>query len=899
MTPRRLGPVLLFVLASIAIAPAQPAVEEGASRDSSEPARRLHLRWVLTEPPSGEPARAEADLILAIEGPALPATSGWALFFNFPLVVDPLPKGSPVQVHHVNGDLWRIQPKAGWKSKRLPNPLKISLRFEGSAVNRSMAPNGFYLREQVRDTFRTTPVTLELPSHVDTRSMQRAAEDVVPPETAETRYRFNQEAARALVKMPKSGAASHLVLPTPRRQRVGKGSVVLESGSRIGFHPDFAAEARFLKEALRSHFAIEARLVEAGRPDGATVWLNRGELSDLAGEQGVRAEGYRLTVRPKDGVRIDAETAAGAFYGIQSLLALAEPLAYRTKGRSLDLPEVDILDVPRFAYRGMHLDVARNFHGVASVKKVLDLMAFYKLNRLHFHLTDDEGWRLEIPGLPELTSFGAFRGAGDGELPPSFGSGPERIGGFYSAADMIEMLRYATRRHIEVIPEIDLPGHARAAIAAMKHRNRRAEGADQKRAPGLLADPHARLSLHDPADTSRYRSVQGWRDNVLCVCREDTFLFIDKIVETLVGMYREADAPLRTIHAGGDEVPKGAWLDSPDCQAFLKAHGIQDKNPQDRLFSIFFERLHRRLAERGIRLAGWEESALITREGGHEGGHADKPNPLLLDPPIQAYVWNDVPGWGREDTAYRLANAGAEVVLCSAPHLYFDLAYQKDFQEPGYYWAGYVDTYKVFRFAPENLFASATHDRMGQPIDPARYTHAARLTAEGAKRVLGIQGQLWTETVADTEALEYMLFPKLLGLAERAWAARPSWEMAKPSASREGQVARDWGAFADRLGRRELPRLDHLFGGVAYRIPLPGARIERGVLKANVRYPGLDLRYTEDGSEPTPSSQAYKGPVSVTGEVIRLRSFSGNGRASRTTVVRGARESGGAPGKGD
>jgi hexosaminidase len=208
----------------------------------------------------------------------------------------------------------------------------------------------------------------------------------------------------------------------------------------------------------------------------------------------------------------------------------------------------------------MHLDVARNFHGDKTVQKLMDMMSFYKLNKFHFHMTDDEGWRIEIPDLPELTGVGAHRGHTLSEsecLLPSYGSGsdpkdPTSSGnGFYSRQEFIGLWGYAATRHIEVIPAIDFPGHARAAVRAMEVRY------DHFKALGDMAKANEYL-LTDWNDTSEYESVQLWKRNVVNIGLDSSYRFIEKVVDELMGMYAEAGVELSTIHVGGDEVPQGA-----------------------------------------------------------------------------------------------------------------------------------------------------------------------------------------------------------------------------------------------------------------------------------------------------------------------------------------------------
>jgi hexosaminidase len=519
-----------------------------------------------------------------------------------------------------------------------------------------------------------------------------------------------------------------------------------------------------------------------------------------------------------------------------------------------------VVDAPRFGYRGFMLDVARNFQPKPSVLRTLDLLARYKLNVFHFHLTEDEGWRIEIPSLPELTAVGARRGHtldSRRHLPPAWGSGPDVNGrwgsGFYSRADYVEILRYAAARYIEVIPEVEMPGHARAAIKA--------------------------LGLNDPHDTSVYTSVQGYPDNVLNPALESTYRFIERVVGDLAAMHREAGAPLRNIHMGGDEVPAGVWVGSPAVQAYMKTHGLTSV---DDLWFVFYGRVEQILKAQGLVPSGWEEIAV--RKTHRDGRPAVIVNPDFAARGWRAYVWNNVAGWGAEDLAYRLANGGYDVVLSPVTNLYFDLAWNPNPEETGLDWGGYVDLRKPFDFIPLDYYRNSRFDRRGKPLDPSVFAGKDRLTDYGRAHIVGIQGNLWSETLGAEGRLEYMLLPKLLGLAERAWAPDPDWARERDAVRSASLYREAWSRFVTVVGQRELPRLDREVPGLTYRIPKPGLKAEGGVVLSSVELPGFTLRYTTDGSEPTARSAEVRGPIPFRG-TVRVAAFNATGRKGHTAGV--------------
>jgi hexosaminidase len=359
------------------------------------------------------------------------------------------------------------------------------------------------------------------------------------------------------------------------------------------------------------------------------------------------------------------------------------------------------------------------------------------------------------------------------------------------------------------------------------------------------------------------------------VCLESPYRFYETVLDEIIAMYEEAGLRMQVMHAGGDEVPHGSWTGSPICEEFITQHpkidGIDNLQAycEGRLFDI--------IRKKNLVMAGWEEIAMKKNEKG-----VWVPNPEFAGDEMLPYVWNSV--GDNLDLGNRLANAGYPVILCNATNFYFDFGYNHHPREPGHYWGGLVNTRRAFEFIPFHVFRSTMYDRYWRPIDPEIFTGMESLKPETYKNIVGLQGELWSEFIKGKEMLEYFYMPKMLGLVERAWVGQATWGNIEEKEQRMAAIQEAWNAFANTIGQREMPRLDHLFGGFNYRLPPPGAVIKKGQLHANIDFPGLAIRYTTDGSEPGPESSLYSGPVEVTGQVM-LRSFDSQDRGSRVSVV--------------
>ncbi len=584
---------------------------------------------------------------------------------------------------------------------------------------------------------------------------------------------------------------------------------------------------------------------------------------------------YHLTITEKQ-ITIVGVDNTGVYYGLSSLASL---LNFTEK----TVPLVTIKDQPHYPFRGLLIDVARNFHSKAFILKLLDQMAAYKLNKLHLHLGDDEGWRLEIPELPELTTLGSKRCFDLSEqqcLSPQLGAGVNAnatVNGFYSVADYQEILRAARARHIQVIPSLDMPGHARAAIKAMQARYHYYQKlGDHKKATQYL--------LHDPQDKTEYLSVQYYNDNTLNVCLESTYQFIETVMKAVKRIHKEAGQPLTRYHIGADETA-GAWLASPACKDFIANKNNQVNSP-DELGAYFIERVASILSKLDIETAGWSDGLSHTRTN-------------KMPKIVQANAW-DTLFWQGHKKVHELANRQWQIVISSPDVLYFDFPYEADPKEHGFYWASrHTNTEKIFQFMPDNLpiHAEFWRDRQELPYkanDTVEKDQQGKIIAtplQKGKQFIGIQGQLWSELTRDDRMAQYKIFPRLLALAERAWHL-PEWSVPynynganydqnSQVFSTEKQALRDkkWQLFANTIGQKELIKLEQ--ANIHYRLPTVGAIIKNGILHANITFPGLVIEYQE-ADKPW---QKYQTPISVQGVVkVRARSFNAK-RYGRVTEV--------------
>lgn len=836
---------LFFVLAiQVSIAKAQQIPRS----------KGLEVSWKFLQNDSPQKGQFRASFIFKNVSSKPVDLAGSTIYFSYPREILKVTTAN-ANFKNLGGEFKNLEFEP-MKSLIAPGALlQITYVAKGKTMNRTDAPSGLYWLD--KEAMKTDPVQnfkADLGDDHEMKLIKLAAEKEFLKNSATKEVPHTK-----LIK----------ILPSPVSYRETGEKFMLSAQTSLIGDDIFSHEGRLFSQEL-------AKLI------GKRMEWNRGGSNNfiqLRFVEGLMPEHYTLSVA-KDKILISSSTNSGIFYGLQSLKQLMPPISWAKVQDKIVIPTVEVKDGPRFGYRSFMLDVARNFQPKSQIFKLLDLLAMYKINTFHFHLNDDEGWRLAIAGLPELTEVGAMRGhdlAEASALKPAYGSGPQ-IGeipgsGFYSRQDFIDILNYARQRHIRVIPEIETPGHARAAIKAMDARYRKFLKI------GKL-DSARQFLLRDTLDQSLYRSVQGYPDNVMNIALPSTYNFIAKVIDELISMYKEAKSPLDLVQLGGDEVPKGVWEKSPEIASLMKNENVKS---YDDLWYYYIDRVSKLLKFRNLNMGGWEEIAM------RKVLHADQTtyiaNPDFSKNNFQVYVWNNVWGGGNDDLAYRLANAGYKVVLSSVTNYYFDLAYNQNPSEPGLYWGGYVDVDKAFYFSPFDYYKTATEDAKGEPLSASAFDGKLRLDSVGRQNIVGLQSQLWSEKVTSVAGMEYMLLPKLLGYAERAWAKEPKWSSITNAEEARQAYLLDWNNFATLLGKRELLRLNYVNGGFAYRVPPPGLLVKDGMIEANRQFPGLSIKYTTDGTEPHINSKDYVKALPLSFP-LQFKTFVGQHGSKTITLVK-------------
>ncbi len=822
------------------------------STDKPSPAMEgVYLDWHISEVDMSK-YRSDIRMVLRNETDKSFAAGDWSLYYNqMAGSVDAasLPKG--LDARRINGEYHVINSLNTWAIPARDS-LVIVYQLRGIAGRECMGPVGAFIHEESSNS------QYPIETKVIWQGLVNKERFGIP--TTQSRYEEYSD-QRLLDKKDVSW-----IVPTPHSLTSAEGLGLAIAGEYSYLLPQAFSSISGVVETLFSNEGIATLRQVNANPSISVI-----QDTELSSEQ------YELEINGGI-IRIKAGDRAGAFYAFQSL---AQVMYHANREGMQNLPFIYVKDKPRFEYRGLHLDIGRNYFDVAKVKQLIDFMALFKLNKFHFNVTEDEGWRLEIPDLPELTEVGSRRGFTKDEsdrLNPAYGSGPDvnnpRGTGYFTRQEFIDLLIYAQERSIEVIPEINAPAHARAAIISMKARY------EKYRNQGDMAKAEEYL-LHDPDDKSEYLSAQQFNDNVICVCRESAFVFVQKLVDEIALMYQEAGVPMNIFHAGGDEIPYGAWQKSPMCDQFLRNN--KEVSTTDGLHAYYIKRLLQMLKKYNTRVGGWEEVVLLHGPDGHNSIDI---NTGFVTDRVLPYVWNASWGSGREDMVYKLANIGYDVVMSNSSAYYFDMTNDRDPENFGLNWSGYTSYKDMWSTEPLDIFKLGKTDSGGSILTDEELAKKVRLRPDAQKRFLGIQAQLWTETIRSEAIFDEMMMPNLPIFAQNAWSQPSQWIDNTERTQQQFDLDNAWNMFANAIGQRVLPIMTDLFGGMESELPKPGAIIKDGKLYANSLFPGMVIRYTTDGSIPDANSPIYSNEVEVKADArIKLRSFDHKGRGGRISSI--------------
>ena len=584
------------------------------------------------------------------------------------------------------------------------------------------------------------------------------------------------------------------IIPTPQSLVQHDGFFRLGSNTAIAAaSPEAKTVAEFFAAKMRTATGLNIQVAEKGN-----IQLSVDTSLDVAND-----EGYTLDVT-KDGAVVVAKTAQGLFYGMQSFLQLLPAeieSPSKVNGIAWQAPAVSIKDAPRFGYRGIMLDPCRHFMPVENVKKYLDVLSLFKMNRMHWHLTDDQGWRIEIKKYPKLTEIASKRIDGEGT----------EHSGYYTQEEIKEIVKYAADRFITVVPELELPGHEMAAIAA-----------------------YPNLSCKGEQGTPRV--IWGVEDIVMCPGKEDMFTFLQDVIDEMVPLF-----PSEYFHIGGDECPKISWKNCPLCQKRIKEEGLKadsKHSAEERLQSYVIQRMEKYLATKGKKIIGWDEIL--------EGGLA--PSATVMS-------------WRGEDGGIAAALMDHTVIMTPGGNgMYLD-AYQGDSKIEPVTIGGYTLLEKTYSYdpIPDTLVA------MGK-----------------SNYILGVQGNTWSEYMYDEAKRDYMVFPRILAVAEIGWT---------------NLDRKDYKDFERRIENAYV-RLDG--HAINYHIPQPEqpngscnfvAFTDKASLEFKTTRP-IKMVYTLDGSEPTPASTAYTAPIEITETTtLKIASVLPSGKMSPIRTIQVEKQS--------
>ncbi|NSZ19367.1 beta-N-acetylhexosaminidase [Agrobacterium vitis] len=454
----------------------------------------------------------------------------------------------------------------------------------------------------------------------------------------------------APVMLPKGEASQPFsLLPWPVEANLAAGD-----GFPVAIYPIKGTDLPSLQAVERIN-ALYRRLFAVGHVPFSLAPVDQGKALKLAHDPALGASAYGLDFAEE--ITLSFGDEAGRQYGLTALAqmlhgARQDPAQFRFPVSG------QIKDAPRYGWRGCHLDVSRQFYPTQDVLRLIDIMAWMKLNIFHWHLTDDEAWRLEIKAYPQLTTVGVLRGP-DEPMLPQLGNGAEPVGGFYTQEDVGHIVAHAALLHVEVVPEIDIPGHSTAILTAL---------------PDLVDGQEAPDS---------YRSVQGYPNNALNPAIEQTYVFLGKVLDEMAELF-----PSDLVHVGGDEVAANTWMASPLAKKLMEQEGIDGTFG---LQSHFMKRIQQMLKDRGKKLAGWDEVS--------HGGGVDPQGTLLM-------------AWQKPEVGLDLAGQGYDVVMTPGQAYYLDMVQDEAWQEPGASWAGTVPPHHTYTYEAVAEFPEELKPRM-------------------------------------------------------------------------------------------------------------------------------------------------------------------------------------------
>ena len=810
---------------------------------------QLSLTWKL-EKDSAEARYFKNTFCLTNNGNKSLADN-WVIYFNQTPIYYQQPINAPLEIECIGSTYYKMYPTEHYQALAPGETLSFTILSEGNVINVSSVPEGAYIVATDENGKMLQPQNIPIEIGLFTPNTQWVrSKNSFPYADGNNLYKQNDDFSKPI------DCDMLSLFPTPKKVEKTGGVSTFSPKVGLKFDGVFKEEALLLKKQLTSELGCTV----SDKDEETIIELKKTELPATCQ---CPDEYYEIVIK-NNLLTLKANNAHGIFNACQTLVALLDNM----KLASSPLPNLHVTDYPDMGHRGIMLDVARNFTKKADLLKLIDILSFYKMNVLHLHLSDDEAWRVEIPGLEELTEIASRRGHTTDELTclyPAYAWGwneadtTSLANGYYSRNDFMDILKYAKERHIRIIPEIDIPGHSRAAIKAMNARYRKYIDTDQSKAEEYL--------LIDFADTSQYLSAQNFTDNVINVAMPSTYRFLEKVIDEIGRMYQDAGVELPAFHVGGDEVPEGIWEGSSVCRTFMKEHGLTKIRD---LKDYFLEQILEMLDKRNIQAVGWQDIVMKPDNIVNEHFRNSK---------VLNYCWNTIPQQGGDEVPYKLANAGYPIILCNVGNFYLDMAYRYHVEEPGLRWGGYVDEYVTFDMLPFDIYKSLRRNLKGESVDVKTVSNGKQpLTKEGYKNIKGLSGQIWAETIRSFEQIEYYLFPKVFGLAERAWNAQPSWALS-PDSKVYVDAKRKYNAG---IVTYELPRLAKR--GINFRVSPPGIIVKDGLLFVNTTNPNAVIRYTTDGSEPTESSVEWQTPITCNVPLIKAKAFY-LGKESVTTVL--------------